>query len=75
MRHAQFVSAHAVWEEPPEDDCGLEPCLECSGTREIDGEPCFACKGSDGEAKGYFLGENPVSPKEFQALAEDRYYY
>jgi hypothetical protein len=51
-------------------DAGLQPCLECNATGEIDEEPCPFCSG-----KAYFLDDEPCSAEEFQSLTEDRYHY
>jgi hypothetical protein len=71
--HAQFLAARARWEEP-EDERGLQPCPECDGDCEIAGEPCVFCAGSDGEPRGYFCGDFPLSAKEYEQLAEDSYH-
>jgi hypothetical protein len=59
--HAQFLAAHARWEEP-EDDGPLTECADCGG------DGCECCN-----FKGYFLGDLPMSGREYEQLAEDRH--
>jgi RecJ-like exonuclease len=57
--HAQFLAAHARWEEPPEDD-NLTACDECDGTgHDSHGDDCEPCGGAG------WCDENgdPVAPK------------
>lgn len=52
--------------EPEEIDGGLEPCSDCKGECELpDGSDCPTC-----DAKGYFLGEEPITLAEFNKLCE-----